>query len=175
MNKALFLDRDGVINKDFGYVHKKENFVFVDGIFSLVHAANAKGYLVIVITNQAGIGREYYSEDDFLLLTHWMCLEFQHHDARIDDVFYCPFHPVHGIGIYKQDSFLRKPNPGMIIEARQKYTLDLSLSVLVGDSPSDIQAGIAAGIGRKFLLSHEGQSVPGAETIVSLADVTAIL
>lgn len=99
MNKALFLDRDGIINVDFGYVHKKEHIVFVENIFPLVRAANQKGYLVIIITNQAGIGRGYYTEEDFFALMHWMQEQFQKHGAVVHDVFYCPFHPVHGIAV----------------------------------------------------------------------------
>ena len=175
MNKALFLDRDGVINVDFGYVHKKECVVFVENIFPLVRAANQKGYLVIIITNQAGIGRGYYTEDDFFALMRWMRDEFQKHGAVIDDIFYCPCHPVHGIGRYKRDSFLRKPHPGMIVRAAEKYALDLASSILVGDSLTDIQAGMAGGVGRLFFLAQDGKAVPEARTIAGLSEVVKFL
>ena len=107
-NRALFLDRDGVINHDAGYTSSVENFRFIDGIFNLCRAARQLGYLLIVVTNQAGIGRGYYSEEDFLTLTEWMCDHFKLEGAPIADVFYCPFHPEYGVGDYKKDSFDRK-------------------------------------------------------------------
>ncbi|WP_337432089.1 HAD family hydrolase [Bilophila sp.] len=175
MNKALFLDRDGIINVDFGYVHKKEHIVFVENIFPLVRAANQKGYLVIIITNQAGIGRGYYTEEDFFALMHWMQEQFQKHGAVVHDVFYCPFHPVHGIGRYRRDSFLRKPHPGMIMQAAEKYEIDLAASVLVGDSLTDIQAGMAGGVGKLFLLAQDGGETPQAQTISGLSEVISHL
>jgi len=101
-NRALFLDRDGVINHDSGYTSSAENFRFIDGIFDLCRAATRSGYLLIVVTNQAGIGRGYYSEEDFLALTEWMCDRFKVEVAPIADVFYCPFHSEHGVGDYKK-------------------------------------------------------------------------
>ncbi len=100
---ALFLDRDGVINIDHAYVCKKENFEFVDGIFDLCKRAINLGYRIFVITNQAGIGRGYYSEQDFLSLTDWMCEVFKSHGVLIDKVYFCAFHPEHGVEHYKQD------------------------------------------------------------------------
>ena len=148
---ALFLDRDGVINIDHAYVCKKENFEFVDGIFDLCKRAIKLGCRIFVITNQAGIGRGYYSEQDFLSLTDWMCEAFKSHGVLIDKVYFCPFHPEHGVGQYKQDSFYRKPNPGMILQAAKEFDVDLEKSFLVGDKETDIQAGVAAGIGSNIL------------------------
>ena len=105
--KALFLDRDGVINIDYGYVYKKEKFIFINGIFNLVKQAKLKDYKVVVITNQSGIGRGYYSERDFLLLTKWMKEVFIKNEALIDKVYYSPFHPVFGIGKYKKNEITR--------------------------------------------------------------------
>ena len=150
---ALFLDRDGVINIDHAYVYKKENFELIDGIFELCKRAIKLGYQIFVITNQAGIGRGYYSEQDFLDLTYWMCEVFKSHGVLIDKVYFCPFHPEHGVGKYKQDSFYRKPNPGMILQAAKEFNVDLERSFLVGDKESDIQAGVAAGIGNNILFS----------------------
>lgn len=145
--RVLFLDRDGVINHDSGYTSRAEDFHFVDGIFDLCRAAANLGYLLIVVTNQAGIGRGYYTEKEFFLLMEWMCNRFQAEGAPITDVYYCPFHPTHGVGIYKQDSFDRKPNPGMLLRAAEKYELDLEFSMMIGDKDSDMEAASKAGVG----------------------------
>lgn len=152
MNKALFLDRDGVINIEKNYVHKIEDFEFVDGIFELTKYYQDKGFLIIVITNQAGIGRGYYTEEDFHILNNWMIEQFKKNGVTITEVYYCPYHPVHGMGEYKKDSYDRKPNPGMILKAREKYNIDLGESLLIGDKESDIQAGKNAGIVKNFLI-----------------------
>ena len=148
---ALFLDRDGVINIDHGYVSKKEHFEFIDGIFDICRVANRLNYLICVVTNQAGIGRGYYTEKEFLELTDWMCGVFIIEGCKVDQVYWCPTHPDHGIGKYRVDSCFRKPWPGMILRAAQEHGIDLSKSVLVGDKESDIQAGIAAGVGCNLL------------------------
>jgi len=172
---ALFLDRDGVINIDHGYVYKTEGFEFVPGIFDLVRAANENDYLVIVITNQAGIGRGYYTEHDFLSLSDWMCQRFVDHNAKIDDVFFCPFHPVHGTGKYKIDSQHRKPGPGMIIDAIKKHNIDPSKSLLIGDKTSDIEAGKAAGIPRNILYTKMPSDESRVESIDSLFEAIPLL
>ncbi len=146
-SRALFLDRDGVINHDSGYTSDVENFRFIDGIFDVCRAAKKMGYLLIVITNQAGIGRGYYSEQDFSILTKWMCDQFESEGASIRDVFYCPYHPEDGIGHYKKDSFDRKPNPGMLLHAAEKHELDLNTSIMIGDKSSDMQSANQAGVG----------------------------
>ena len=153
---ALFLDRDGVINVDKEYVSKPEHFTFIDGIFELCRMANRIGYLIIVVTNQAGIGRGYYTENDFLKLTDWMTRVFKSKGVVIDKVYFCPFHPEYGIGHYKVDSPCRKPAPGMIYQAVNEFDVDLVKSVLVGDKETDIQAGIAAGVGRNLLYMPNG-------------------
>ena len=148
MNKALFLDRDGVINVEKNYVYKIEDFEFIDGIFELAKSYQEKGFLIIVITNQAGIGRGYYTEEDFHKLNNWMIEQFKQRGIEITEVYYCPYHPTHGIGEYLKDSYDRKPNPGMILKAQEKYNIDLSQSILIGDKESDIEAGRNAGIKR---------------------------
>lgn len=148
---ALFLDRDGVINIDHGYVYKQENFEFVEGIFELCRTAKRLGYLIFVVTNQAGIGRGYYTEQDFLKLTDWMCEVFNGKGVVIDKVYFCTSHPEYGVGQHKIDSPYRKPGPGMILQAVEEFGVDLARSVLVGDKETDIQAGIAAGVGCNLL------------------------
>ena len=149
---ALFLDRDGVINTDRGYVYRREDVEFIDGIFDLVRRANSLNTLVIVVTNQSGIARGYYTENDFQILMDWMRSEFKRRGANIDDVYYCPFHPTQGIGKYRREHLNRKPNPGMLLEAAKDHSIDLDRSLLIGDRMTDIQAGLAANIGTLILL-----------------------
>lgn len=157
--RALFLDRDGVINLDDGYTYRWESFVFVEGIFDLARAARAKGYRLFVVTNQAGIGRGLYTEQDFHALTERMCEAFAREGAPIEKVYFDPTHPVHGIGDYRRESPMRKPNPGMLLKAAQEFGVSLADSVLVGDKPSDILAGHRAGLTKTLLYSPRGMGV----------------
>jgi D-glycero-D-manno-heptose 1,7-bisphosphate phosphatase len=153
LNRALFLDRDGVINVERGYVHRRETFEFTPGIFELCRAAQSLDYLLVVVTNQAGIARGYYSELDFNALTQWMTDQFAERMVRIAGIYYCPYHPIFGVGKYKRDSLDRKPKPGMLLRAQSDLNLDLGSSVLIGDKPSDVEAGRAAGVGTRILYS----------------------
>ena len=162
--KALFLDRDGVINFDAGYTYRKETFEFIPGIFELCLAAQDLGYLLIVVTNQAGIARGYYSETDFHDLTGWMVEQFAGRNVQITRVYHCPYHPVFGVGKYKYDSPDRKPNPGMLIRAQADLNLDLPGSILIGDKVADIEAGSAAGVGIRILLSTDGSAAGQPDT-----------
>jgi D-glycero-D-manno-heptose 1,7-bisphosphate phosphatase len=154
----VFLDRDGVINVNHGYVHEPESFEFIDGIFEVACTAHASGYKLIVITNQSGIGRGYYSEPQFHKLTAWMCNEFLKVGAPIEKVYFSPFHPISGLGSYKKDDVSRKPRPGMIHQAQGEINLNLGSSILIGDKVSDIQAGIAAGVGINILFDPKQPS-----------------
>ena len=152
---AIFLDRDGVINHNYGYVCKQESFDFIDGIFDIAFCAYKLKYKLIIITNQAGIGRGYYTEDQFHRLTAWMCDQFSAAGSPIEHVYYSPYHPTAGIGKFLKDDYSRKPNPGMILQAQKDFFIDLNSSVLIGDKVSDIQAGISAGVGTNLLFSSE--------------------
>jgi D-glycero-D-manno-heptose 1,7-bisphosphate phosphatase len=156
MKRALFLDRDGVINEDRHYVHRIEDFRFIDGIFDICRAATSAGMAIIVVTNQAGIGRGIFTEQQFHVLTDWMIAQFADQGAKIDQVYFCPHHPVHGTGDYKRECFDRKPNPGMLLRARDDHRICLQRSVMIGDKEWDIVAAKAAGVGTTVLISDHG-------------------
>jgi D-glycero-D-manno-heptose 1,7-bisphosphate phosphatase len=142
---CLFLDRDGVINADYGYVHRIEHFHFLPGIFELAHTAvQVLGWHVIVVTNQSGIGCGYFDEAAYEALTCWMKSRFAAEGAPLTDVLHCPYHPVAGQGAYRADHAWRKPNPGMILEATKRHLIDLGSSALAGDRDSDLLAGLSA-------------------------------
>ncbi|GAX86814.1 D-glycero-D-manno-heptose 1,7-bisphosphate phosphatase [Lebetimonas natsushimae] len=143
--KAAFLDRDGVINIDKNYVHKIEDFEFKDGIFDLLKLLQDKGFVLFVVTNQSGIGRGYYTLEDFKKLTDYMLNELKKRGIKIKEVAFCPHHP----GVNCE---CRKPKPGMILNLAKKYNIDLKHSILIGDKQSDIEAGKNAGVGKTYLV-----------------------
>jgi D-glycero-D-manno-heptose 1,7-bisphosphate phosphatase len=152
MNKALFLDRDGTINVEKNYVYKIVDFEFRNGIFELVRDFCLRGYLIFVITNQAGIARGLYTEKDFHLLTGWMVDQFRLRGIQITKVYFCPHHPdITG------ECTCRKPQPGMLLKAMEEFGVDAAASVLVGDRESDIQAGLNAHIGTNYLIRETGR------------------
>lgn len=175
VRRALFLDRDGVINVEKNYVHRIQDFEFLEGIFDVCRLAKQQGMLTVVVTNQAGIGRGYYSEEEFFALTDWMRKRFVEESAPIDAVYYCPFHPRHGVGVYQRDSYDRKPNPGMILRARDEFGIDLSRSILIGDKGSDIMAAKAAGMGFTMLLGEDSERSMPTTSVQSLADAYEFL
>jgi D-glycero-D-manno-heptose 1,7-bisphosphate phosphatase len=151
--RALFLDRDGVVNEEVGYLHRADEVRFVDGIFSLCRAAMGLGYRLIVVTNQAGIARGYYTEADFEAVMEFMRGELRIQGVELDAVYYCPFHPEHGVGRYKQEHEDRKPGTGMLRRGAKEFGVELSESVMVGDRCSDVGAANAAGLRQMFLIS----------------------
>lgn len=178
---ALFLDRDGVVNVDRGYVSRIDDFEFIEGIFELCREAKRRGYLIFIVTNQAGIARGYYSEQNFLELTAWMESIFLSEGIGIDKVYFSPYHPDYGIGGYKKDTDCRKPKPGMILNAVSEFNIDVSNSVLVGDKATDIAAALAAGIRTRLLfLPSSGKQYDftcedASGVVTSLADVVQFL
>lgn len=170
---ALFLDRDGVINVDHGYVSRIEDFEFIPGIFDLVRTAKERGYLVVIVTNQAGIGRGYYTESDFHCLMEWVKDQFVLNGGRIDGIYFCPSHPEHGIGDYRRRSHFRKPEPGMFLAAATDLGVDLDASLMIGDKPSDMEAARNAGVGT-CLFFDEGRD-EDQTSIASLLDAVAFL
>lgn len=177
--RALFLDRDGVINVDRHYVHRIEDFEFVSGIFELCAHACALGYRLLVVTNQAGIARGYYTEADFERLTKWMVEAFAHRGIAVDRVYHCPYHPTAGLGEYRRESFDRKPNPGMLLRARDELGLDLARSAFVGDKDSDMEAGRRAGVGQLIKLDVAAEAAAPHDddvtVVTSLVAAAALL
>ena len=149
--KTIFLDRDGVINKDTNYLSKIEDFEFVNGIFKTCQYLLRIDYEIIIVTNQSGIARNYYSEKDFQNLTQWMLSQFEINSVNILDVLHCP---------HSSDSNCncRKPKPGMFIKAKNKYDIDMEKSWMIGDSERDIQAANLAGI-KQTILVRSGKKI----------------
>jgi len=148
--KVVFLDRDGVINKEVGYLNKVEDFEFIDGVFASCLNFQSLGYQMIIVTNQSGIGRGYYDESDFHQLTQWMLVQFKGHGVDILDVFFCPHGP-------ESDCDCRKPKPGMFLQANNKYAIDMKNSWMIGDKEADIQAANMAGISNTVLVKSGHQ------------------
>lgn len=177
VRNALFLDRDGIINIDRGYVHKTEDFEFQPGIFELARFWEREVRSpIIVTTNQSGIGRGYFDENAFVQLTDWMRNRFASEGAPIARVYHCPFHLEHGVGSYKADHPWRKPAPGMFLQAAKDFALDLTHCVAVGDQMSDIEAAAAAGIGLRILVQpNHPRAAAGALSFAHAADLTEAL
>ena len=168
--RALLLDRDGVINFNHGYVHTPEHTDWVPGIFELVALAHRHQVLVIVVTNQAGIGRGYYSEDEFLEYTAWMHAQFAQRGTPLLATFWCPHHPDAGSGEYRVECECRKPRPGMLLAAAERFDLDMHASWMIGDKPSDLEAAATAGVGNRWLLQQADGLVDLTRTLAMMID-----
>ncbi len=138
-NRAIFLDRDGVINVEVGYLTNSKDFKFIEGTIEALKILKQKGYLLIVITNQAGIARGYYKKETLEEIHNKMNNVLKKNNIILDDIFYCPHHPD-----YTGPCDCRKPQPGMIFKAREKHNIDLQSSFMIGDTLRDIEAGLAA-------------------------------
>lgn len=149
-NKALFLDRDGVVNVEKDYLYKIEDFEFIDGIFELCKYYQNLGFIIVIVTNQSGIARGHYTEEDFQILTSWMLDEFHTLGINITKVYYCPHHPE-----ISGECDCRKPNPGMLLQAAKEFNIDLKSSIIVGDKERDIIAGINAGLTTTYLFDEK--------------------
>ena len=160
--KTIFLDRDGVINKEVNYLHKIDDFEFIDGIFEACLYFQSLGYKIIIITNQSGISRGYYSHSDYQKVTQWMLDQFKYKNINILDVFHCPHGP---------DSICdcRKPKPGMFLKAKDKHNTDMEKSWMIGDKERDTIAANSAGIDNTILIrsSHRiDESISKAKFIL---------
>ena len=156
---ALFLDRDGVVNVDRGFVARREDFVWQDGIFTLVRTASSRGFVPVIVTNQSGIGRGLYTAEQYQALTAWMLECFAAQEAPIARVYHCPYHPEAVMPRYRQAHPWRKPAPGMLLAAAADLHLDLARSVMIGDRWSDVGAAVAAGVGHILLVGPHAQEV----------------
>lgn len=179
MQKAIFLDRDGTLNIDLGYVHQIDDFKFFDGTINALRKLKQMGYLLVVVTNQSGIARGYFSEDQFLQLTEWMDWSLAEQGVDLDGIYYCPHHK-EGLGDYKKDCDCRKPKIGMFKDAIKHLKIDPAHSVMVGDKKEDMEAGKNAGVGLNILvetgkpLTNEGKALADA-ILPSLADLPKFL
>ena len=147
---AVFLDRDGVINVDSGYVGDWDSFVFLPGVIEAMRALCDAGYALVIVTNQSGIGRGFYTEEDFQVLTERMCNELSRHGVSIAGVYFCPHLPEAALPQYRKTCDCRKPKPGLIHRALEELDIDLTRSAMVGDKNSDMQAALAAGIPQRY-------------------------
>ncbi|MBD3798990.1 D-glycero-beta-D-manno-heptose 1,7-bisphosphate 7-phosphatase [Sulfuricurvum sp.] len=166
MRKALFLDRDGVVNVEKNYLYKIDDFELMEGIVEVCRRYQEQGYLIIIVTNQSGISRGYYTEEDFALLSRWMVEHFKELGIVITRIYHCPHHESID-GMCK----CRKPEPGMFLEAQREYDLDMAGSVMIGDNERDIEAALRAGVGMNLLLSKQADTSKADRIIHSLQEL----
>lgn len=175
---AIFLDRDGTMNVDHGYVHEIDNFQFIDGVIEAMQELKKMGYALVMVTNQSGIARGMFSEDTFMQLTEWMDWSLADRDIDLDGIYFCPHHPEAVVEEYRQQCDCRKPESGMLLAAQKELNIDMAASYMVGDKIDDMLAGKAAGVGKKVLVrsgkpvTEEGEKA--ADWVInSLADLPA--
>lgn len=164
MNKAVFLDRDGTINKEINYLYKPEDFLLIPGTIDAIKIFHQQGYKVIVITNQAGVARGYYEEKDVQVLHKYLDKVLENNSTYIDSYYYCPHHPDGVIEGYKAECSCRKPEIGMIEKAVRDNNIDLLESIMIGDKEIDVVTAKRAGIG-KAILVRSGHMVEEQMTV----------
>lgn len=166
MPKALFLDRDGVVNVEKNYLYKIDDFELMEGILDVCRFYENQGYIIIIVTNQSGISRGYYTENDFKHLSEWMIDYFKSLGVTITHIYHCPHHEnIDGI------CACRKPEPGMFLEAQKDFDIDMKNSVMIGDNERDIQAAVRAGITTNILLSAEAVESNANKIVRSLKEL----
>lgn len=150
--KVAFLDRDGVINREVEYLHKVEDFAYTNQCVAGLKSLISIGYSLVVVTNQAGIARGYYTLEDYQRLTDWMVNDLQSYGVTFLDILLCPHHPDGIIPKYTESCYCRKPSPGMFLEARDRFDINMQESIVIGDKESDLHAAASANVGRLFLV-----------------------
>jgi D-glycero-D-manno-heptose 1,7-bisphosphate phosphatase len=179
LRPALFLDRDGVVNVNHGYVHRAEDTQFVPGIFELCRDAQAAGCALVIVTNQAGIARGYYDTAQYHAYSGWLRGTLAAQGVLLDGIYHCPHHPESGVGAWRRACACRKPAPGMILQAARDLGLDLARSAVLGDNPSDIEAGRRVGVGLLLMLHGAAGQAPApaadVQAVRDLADARATL
>ncbi len=179
MNKAVFLDRDGTLNIDHGYVHTIDDFEFVEDSIEALRKLKQMGYLLVLVTNQSGIARGYFTEDQFLQLTEWMDWSLAEQGVDLDGIYYCPHH-IDGKGEYRQDCDCRKPKGGMLKDAIKALKIDPTKSVMIGDKVEDLMAGKSVDVGTSILvrtgkpITEEAEEMADA-VLDSIADLPRFL
>ncbi len=164
MHPCLFLDRDGIINEDFGYVHRSQDCQFCPGIFKLCRYFQDMNFKIIVVTNQSGIGRGYYSSKDLEVFTDYINKQFQQRSIHITHTYFCPHLP-------EDNCDCRKPKPGMLLKAQNDYQIAMHKSIMLGDKKSDVLAGKAANIKHLYWLNKENKKMDGCYSINNLEQV----
>lgn len=157
--KTIFLDRDGTINEEVNYLYKKEDLKLIDGAAEAIALFCKAGYRVVVVTNQAGVARGYYTEEDVKILHQYLNEVLAPCSAHIDAFYYCPHHPVHGLGKYKTDCECRKPKTGLLKQAERDCMVDKTHSWMIGDKISDVKAGQAYGVGTILVGTGYGRKI----------------
>ena len=170
--KVAFLDRDGLINEDVGYLHEWRYFKYNDLVIPALLNLMDANYQLIIITNQSGIARGFYTESDFNMLNLKMLESLKNHGVYLRDVFYCPHYLGGKVKKYSVDCSCRKPKPGLLIRAQEKYQIDLENSVLFGDRYSDLEAGKAAGISKNYLVNRNEEFTPDKRIFKNLLSAT---
>ena len=153
MKKSFFFDRDGVININKRYIHKNSDFIIFPGVEKAIKYLNDKNFIVIIITNQSGIGRGIYSENKFFEIQNILNRKLAKHNAKINDVFFCPHHPKYGLGKFKKNCLFRKPNNMMMEKAINKWGIDRKKSFMIGDQMSDLMCAKKSNI--KFFFKEK--------------------
>lgn len=180
LRKAAFLDRDGVINKDKAYVHRWDDFEFVPGAIDGMKKLQDSGYALVIVTNQSGLARGYYTEEEYQRLTEALRQHLANHAVLLAGIYHCPHHPKGTVPAISIDCNCRKPAPGMLIKAASDLGLSLPDSILIGDKPSDIEAARAAGVGRAYLVESENpesgcKDVPANGHYANLLECATVL